>query len=106
MSTAKVLAKRLRVGDWVSFQFGPRRAWAQVIEDRGRLGVKGQRYYRIRLDQTATDPFEFEMPADELELAVPDKPAILNYLKTGGLVTILQAHLIRSKKPPRRVAHV
>ena len=89
MSTFKAKPPRFRLGDWVTFRYGVRPVFAQIIEDRGPLGVNRRRLYRIRLDQELNDPVEFEMPEEEMEKAVPDKAAILQYLKHGGLVAIL-----------------
>jgi hypothetical protein len=58
---------RFRVGDWVSFLYGTRRAVAQVVEDRGPLGVKGRRLYGIRLEQAPDISTTFEMPEELLE---------------------------------------
>jgi hypothetical protein len=64
--------------------YGPQRVQADIIEDRGPLGVKGRRLYGVRLE--FGEPSEFEMPEDELDpSAVPDKEAMLRYLKAGGL---------------------
>ncbi len=92
MSTAKTERPKFRLGDWVTFQFGAKPAFAQIIEDRGPLGVNRRRLYRIRLDQESTEPIAFEMPEDEMEKAVPDKTDVLQYLKQGGLVSILASN--------------
>lgn len=101
MRTARTTRPRFRIGDWVSFLYGMHHVWAQVIEDRGQLGVKGRRLYRIRWDQTYSEPIESEIPEDYLEAATLDKADILRYLKQGGLVALLQTHLIRGKSKPR-----
>lgn len=80
---------RFNVGDWVSFLFGANRVWAQIIEDRGPLGVNRRRLYRLRLDRESSEPDEFELPEDDLKPAIPDKAAVVDYLKRGGLVSIL-----------------
>ena len=78
MSTARRLPSPFRRGDWVSFHYGPRRVLAQVIEDRGRLGVNRRRLYRVRLDQSGGEPVSFEIPEDDLEpVAAPEKPSVL-----------------------------
>jgi len=101
MSTARKTARRLRVGDWVTFPFGSWRPFAQVIEDRGRLGVKGRRIYRLRLDQDESEPWEFELNEEEVEAANPDRTAVLRFLREGGLVALLQGNLVRKKEQPR-----
>lgn len=57
---------KYKVGDVVAFHFGSQEVQALVIEDRGRLGVKGRRLYRIRLERDP-EPIEFEMPEDDLK---------------------------------------
>jgi hypothetical protein len=89
MSAVKAKPPEFRVGDWVTFRYGVRPVVAQIIEDRGPLGADRRRLYRIRFDQELNEPVEFEMPEDEMERAVPDKAAIMRYLKQGGLVEIL-----------------
>src|SRR5437870_25316 len=102
MKTAKATAARFKVGDWVSFLFGASNAFAQVIEYRGPLGFHGMHIYRVRLENDWGEPDLFEMPEDLMAPAPPpDKVAVLNYLKQGGLVAILQSHLIRAKKSPK-----
>jgi hypothetical protein len=61
VTKASGVAPRFLVGDWVRFQYGTRTARAQVIEDRGRLGVARRRLYRVRLAEDATAD-AFEMP--------------------------------------------
>jgi hypothetical protein len=65
MSTAKKRKPRFRVGDWVSFDYGSRKELAKVIEDRGGLGVRGRRPYRIQPDPER-ESSAYEMPEDEL----------------------------------------
>jgi hypothetical protein len=63
MNSAKKPGPRFRVGDWVSFQYGPRQVSAKVVEDRVRLGVLGQRLYRVQLDEKLGDASAFEVAA-------------------------------------------
>jgi hypothetical protein len=74
MASVKRSAPRFRVGDWVSFPYGSRQESAQIIEDRGLLGVHGRRLYRVRLGIDQEDPTTFEMPEENLEAADP-KPS-------------------------------
>jgi len=89
MSTVRAKPAKFRLGDWVTFRYGVRPVFAQIIEDRGPLGADRRRLYRIRVDWDLDESTEFEMPEDEMERAVPDKAAVLDYLKRGGLVEIL-----------------
>lgn len=78
MSAVRKSAPRFRVGDWVSLLYGPRRVLAQIIEDRGPLGVNRRRLYRIHLGQDADEPLAFEVPEEDLEAAaVPDKTSAM-----------------------------
>jgi hypothetical protein len=70
MSSAKKQATRFRVGDWVSYDYGSTKGLAKVIEDRGPLGVRGSRLYRIQPDEQR-ESSAFEMPEDELAAAPP-----------------------------------
>lgn len=102
MSTTKKASGRFKVGDWVSFPYGARTVTAQVIEERGPIGVNRRRLYRIRLDRESTEPDAFEMPEDELENVPPPFPAaIMNYMKEGGLVDILRSNLGGGRNQPR-----
>jgi hypothetical protein len=67
MSTTSKQAPLFHVGEWVAFDFGPRKVAAKVVEDRGRIGVHGRRIYRVRLDDESVDPSTFEVPENELE---------------------------------------
>jgi hypothetical protein len=93
-------ARKFRVGDWASFQYGPRRVLVEVIEDRGQLGVGGLRLYRVGWDREATEMMFSEVSDDEMSPA-PSKPALLDYLKNGGLVKILKLNIPekRNKSP-------
>ena len=56
-----------RVGDTVWLRLGGRRVAAEVIEDRGRIGVAGRRLLRIRQAGSGDDPArEYEIPVEEV----------------------------------------
>jgi hypothetical protein len=94
MSTTRKSTDRFSVGDWVSFPYGARALVAQVIEERGPLGVKRRRLYRVRVGGEGGEADSFEMPEDELNIvSPPEKPRVLNYMKEGGLVAILRSNL-------------
>ncbi|MFI5456787.1 MAG: hypothetical protein ACHRXM_15175 [Isosphaerales bacterium] len=71
MSSAKQQAPLFHIGDWVKFDYGPKKVSAKVVEDRGRLGVHGRRLYRVQLDQELGDASSFEMPENELDATPP-----------------------------------
>ncbi len=102
MTTAKKQSGPFKVGEWVQFQYGTWNPIAQVIEARGPLGANRRHLYRIRLDREAEEPDSFELPEDALQaVPVPDKPAIMAYLKNGGLVKILHANLGGGQNQPK-----
>jgi hypothetical protein len=102
MKTKTQRAAKFRVGDRVSFLYGPRRVQADVIEDRGPIGVNGRRLFRVRLELVGTEASCFEIPEVNLEAAaVPDKEDLIRYLKSGGLAEILGANLEGGKEQPR-----
>jgi hypothetical protein len=101
MNAVRTKRPKFRLGDWVTFQYGVRPVFAQIIEDRGPLGANRRRLYRIRIDWELNESTDFEMPEDEMEKAVPDTAAILRYLKQGGLVEILHTNLRGGKDQPR-----
>lgn len=57
------------VGSRVKLLWGGYPIEADVIEDRGHLGVGGRRILRIRLDidpRDIAEPIQFEIPVEEL----------------------------------------
>ncbi|HEY7424048.1 MAG TPA: hypothetical protein VH682_07415 [Gemmataceae bacterium] len=102
MRTTKKKSGPFRLGDWVSFLYGVESAIAQVIELRGPLGFKGRHVYRLRFAGDSDDTNAFELSEDSLEAApLPDKEAIVNYLKEGGLVAILFGNLEKKREQPK-----
>ncbi len=94
MKATRKKKARFKVGDWVAFLYGTRNLFAQVIEERGPLGVNGRHIVRIQVDGESNEPDAFELPEDYLEAApVPDKVAIIRYLTQGGLLAILSSNL-------------
>ncbi|MDB5348883.1 MAG: hypothetical protein JWN86_130 [Planctomycetota bacterium] len=75
MSSATKTAPRFHIGDWVSFPSVSRRVLAQVIEDRGQLGVRGRRLYRVLIDPAQDEPTTSEIPEADLEPAPEILPA-------------------------------
>jgi hypothetical protein len=57
MNSHKTHGPRFRIGDWVTFQYGPKKVFAKVVEDRGPLGVRGQRLYCVQLDEELGEAF-------------------------------------------------
>lgn len=91
-----------KLGDWVTYPFGIENHFAQVIEERGPIGVKGRHLYRIRFDLEETEPNCFELSEHDLQKASPpDKETIVKFLKEGGLVDILRCNLGGGPERPR-----
>src|SRR6266849_3466680 len=102
MSTTKKNNGRFKVGDWVAFPYGNKNLIAQVVEARGPLGINRRHLYRILVPREFDEPDSFEMPEDELAAAAPpDKPAIIQYLKGGGLEEMLRSHLSGGREQPK-----
>jgi hypothetical protein len=58
------------VGSRMRFLFGITEVTGTVIEDRGNLGVGGQRLLRLRFEiEGAGEPFETEIRADDVNVA-------------------------------------
>ena len=71
MSKTRTPKPQFKVGDWVTFAIGDRNILVQIIEDRGPIGVKGRRLYRIerRFNDDDIEPHRFEMPEEDLKAA-------------------------------------
>jgi hypothetical protein len=102
MNAEHQTGNRFNLGDWVSFDYGSRRAYAQLIEDRGELGANRSRIYRVQLNQSLDQPpLDFEMPEEDLSEAV-SKASVIDYLKQrGGLVAILKENMSGGRDQPR-----
>ena len=101
MSTTHQLAPQFQVGDWVSFPYGSRRVSAQVIEDRGPLGVGRRRLYRVRVGDESGESVAFEVPETDLSRVELDREQVIQYLKEGGLLAILRSNLGGGRGTPR-----
>ena len=77
MKKRKTTVARFELGDWVSFRWGAGDAIAQVIEQRGAIGIGQRHLYRLHLERDCTEPDLFELPEDHLEPASPppDRPS-------------------------------
>lgn len=98
MTTAHGNEGLLHVGDVVQVPFGTRKVRAVIVEDRGPLGVKGRRLFRIRVDHDPypSDFFEVAeedisaLPKNELVPETIDRSKIVEFLKNGGLIALLR----------------
>jgi hypothetical protein len=52
MSSTKSHPPLFHVGDWVKFDYGPKKNLGKIVEDRGLLGVAGRRLYRVLVPMT------------------------------------------------------
>ena len=57
------------VGDEVQFELPGRKVRGVVTEDRGLLGLDGQRVYQIRVQFSTGDPLIYELDENEIEPA-------------------------------------
>ncbi len=58
---------RIEVGEWVLLPLGGDPLEAQVIEDRGNLGVKRERILRVSVPwEEGVEPKEYEVPEQDL----------------------------------------
>jgi len=93
---------RYKVGDWVCFDYGPKRLWALVVEDRGLLAVNRTRLLRLKVGhKRGSTYFVTEMPEALLTPAALDRASVENYLSGGGLLAILQSNLGGGRAQPR-----
>ena len=87
MSTVKNQTPQFHVGDWVAFAFGPKKVEAKVVEDRGPIGVRGRRLYRVQLErgQELEEPSTFEVPENELQpTSIPVRQSFhVSYTRKG-----------------------
>jgi hypothetical protein len=61
----------IRVGQWVYLPFSPEPAKAQVLEDRGPLGIDGEHVFLVLVTlEEGVEPFEREVAERHLLLAV------------------------------------
>ncbi len=68
--------RRHRRGERVRFFIGTHSILGTIQEDRGTLGVRGERIYRIVFPPDVHPPFtEVELSADEFEPAEPTAAA-------------------------------
>jgi hypothetical protein len=57
----------IQVGQWVLLPLGGDPLEAKVIEDRGNLGVKGERILRVWVPwEEGVEPREYEIPEEDL----------------------------------------
>jgi hypothetical protein len=58
---------RFHMGDRVRFQLGIRSVQGVVKEDRGAIGIKGRRLYRVEFREELQSPSQIELAADQLQ---------------------------------------
>lgn len=98
-----------RVGDRVKVDFGPRKLTGVIVEDRGAIGARGRHLFKIDVPMDPFEPMTVEVSEDEIEAvrtdagatAMIDKGRIIEYLNSGGLVSILRANISGGKNQPR-----
>src|SRR5262245_57303192 len=89
-------------GDYATFLLGDLRVRGMIVESEGLIGAGGRRLYRVEVPMDPLDPYVYVVAESELEpakkpkddpdlLNALDKPRIIDYLKRGGLLSILMA---------------
>jgi hypothetical protein len=106
MATAS-RALPFQVGDRVRFQFGAQKLTGKIIEDRGPLGIRGRRLYRVELPMDPYDSEVLPLAEDEMELVPSDEPPpvldrkkVIEYLPYG-LYSLLGGSMPPKLPPPR-----
>ncbi len=97
------------VGARVRLPLGASKVVGSIVEDRGSIGVQGRRLFRVLIPVEPDEPIFSEVPEHELELlanlSAKDKELdlddVINYLKVGGLTSILRANLSGGPNQPR-----
>lgn len=101
MKKSGVGLSRLSVGDTVQFTHGSDKVKGKVVEDRGGIGFKGRRLYRICVKLGGGYMF-IELPAERLKKmsAKPKPPQIKRTL--GGTL----GELLRKKPKPAKAKKI
>jgi len=63
----KASARSFQVGDRVTFNLGDKQITGTIVEDRGRIGVKGRRLFAVRAKLDRVADSVIEIPAEELK---------------------------------------
>lgn len=58
--------RAVKVGDWVRFKIAAREIVAEVVEDRGYIGMNGRHVVAVRASAPDGEVEKFDWPADEL----------------------------------------
>lgn len=103
MSTA------FQVGDRVKIPLGRRKVAGVISEDRGSIGVHGRRLYQVLVPMDPFEPTAYELPENEIEalsesansITAIDAARVIDYLKNGGLISILQSNRSGGRNQPR-----
>ncbi len=98
-----------RVGDRVRIPLGRRNVTGVISEDRGLIGVKGEQLYQILVSADPFEPSVYELPESEIEplqesadtLIAMDSAKVIDYLKNGGLISILRSNNPGGGNQPR-----
>ena len=101
------MKQAFRVGDKVTFPWGAGREKGTIIEERGPIGGHGRRLYQVEVPHDPFDPTTVEVVEDEMEIARSpgegelrlSAAEIIDYLKNGGLITILRSNLGGRNQP-------
>jgi hypothetical protein len=109
MKALKDKPPQFQVGERVQFPFGGVKGIGEIVEDRGLVGIPGNRLYAISIPMDPDDSLLWIVPEEQLEPAPPPidqkalltKPRIWEYLKLGGLKLMLHSYSPEGKFQPR-----
>lgn len=94
------------VGRRVRFSLGNRQIEGTIAADRGPVGSRQRRIFTVHVAADPYDPVTVELPEDELTYVeegprpTPAKAEIIEFLKEGGLLSILRANLSGGPRQP------
>ncbi len=108
MSTTRN-SSSFHVGDRVKIDFGQQKLTGVIVEDRGPIGVRGRRLFRVEIPMEPDEPLMVELPENEMEVAPLSDAAgksltaekIIEYLTNGGLISMLRSNISGGRSQPR-----
>ena len=102
-----VANQTITIGTNVCFTIGTTSRCGTVVDDRGPIGFNNTRIFKIKIPNDPYDDMYVELPEDELEFSQADldsalpETAVINYLKNGGLLSILALNISDGKNHPK-----
>ncbi len=95
------------LGDRVKFAIVQGTVSGVIVQDRGEVRIPGRHLYRVEVAADPDEPAYFIVASDEIEPddtpdppPVPDKARVMEYLKKGGLVSVLRQNTPGGRSQP------